>query len=673
MGICASKKLDKKNKKKIHMKISCWEEGSSNKLYSIKSKISEKKDSNYIFTKSKIFCIDESNKFYFLNDISNNEETKKIMKIKININRETKNEIEILNFEKNKKKYFWRFPNEFKNGKPYEIVERDFIKLGKQILQIEKLNILSKLELEELKNKEKKTSKLKKNSKFEKNTKNELIKKQNENNSQIYKKQDSRKSLSVDSSLYNSKILTCRICYDPETEENPFEENLCNCSRTMPGHIKCISMWLKKKCNNSKNPKIQFWDFTKLFCDICKKKYPEKIKVKNKEIYLINFSENFKNLKNFVLINIFDIVTGIKNGILILNLENNFAGNFKIGRRGDNDIVFKDISVSRLHGYFYFSKKKFFAIDNYSKFGILIRNDESFFLGKNNYFIFENYFFDFCEFLENKKFCCPNKKECIVDPLILSRLFFNEKIKIEDKNEIFNEEKIFIHRKNEFISENIIDKENNLIRKNISARKLKYDKKNKIFPIKNDNENINNHNLKTIDSKNYLENLNNHNSKNQLENIKNEKIKKSISKSYLELNKKQSKKYLKNIENEKKKKKNKKSFLNLESSRNNLEEFGDFYYKEILENIFKEKSGVKKGKTFDFIENYEKLIKEFVPINREEENRNNLNDTTLNFSLRNSTTYEFNQNHVNTKIKSLKNQSSIFKKNQIFPIEEENN
>jgi len=70
---------------------------------------------------------------------------------------------------------------------------------------------------------------------------------------------------------------------------------------------------------------------------------------------------------------IFGILSNKKTGMLILKLEDKFVKTFKFGWKITNEIVFKDISVSRCHGLFYIAKKRLFIIDNYSKFGSLIK------------------------------------------------------------------------------------------------------------------------------------------------------------------------------------------------------------------------------------------------------------------------------------------------------------
>lgn len=46
---------------------------------------------------------------------------------------------------------------------------------------------------------------------------------------------------------------------------------------------------------------------------------------------------------------------------------------FNIGRREDNDIILKDISVSRLHAILFVSEGRIFIKDNASKFGTLLK------------------------------------------------------------------------------------------------------------------------------------------------------------------------------------------------------------------------------------------------------------------------------------------------------------
>lgn len=61
---------------------------------------------------------------------------------------------------------------------------------------------------------------------------------------------------------------------------------------------------------------------------------------------------------------------------MALDLKENIIKSYKIGRKASNDITLKDISISRLHCFLFIKRGKVFLIDNYSKFGTLIKTSE---------------------------------------------------------------------------------------------------------------------------------------------------------------------------------------------------------------------------------------------------------------------------------------------------------
>ena len=65
------------------------------------------------------------------------------------------------------------------------------------------------------------------------------------------------------------KDLTCRICLEKETKVNRFH-NFCGCKKTMPTHLNCLQLWLKKNAYFNENNGIHYFNFLDIECDICK-------------------------------------------------------------------------------------------------------------------------------------------------------------------------------------------------------------------------------------------------------------------------------------------------------------------------------------------------------------------------------------------------------------------
>ena len=224
--------------------------------------------------------------------------------------------------------------------KEFEIKEGEIYRFGREIIKIEKINLINdkkkhEINLESLNN--------------------EIILKND-----VLQQEDDEKI----------SELNCRICLETESEDNPFEENICKCSLHIPAHIKCLLKWMEKKYKTKKGNGIFFYDFTKLFCDICREKYPTKIRLKDRKINIIKIKENLQ--KNFIIISIYDKKRNYKHikGQYYIEPKKGKSV-FKIGRFSQSDIFLQDTSVSRHHAFLEFYQKRFFIFDKKSKFGTL--------------------------------------------------------------------------------------------------------------------------------------------------------------------------------------------------------------------------------------------------------------------------------------------------------------
>ena len=166
----------------------------------------------------------------------------------------------------------------------------------------------------------------------------------------------------------------CRICYeeeDPKDEEkNPLVQP-CHCSGSLKYiHLECLKQWLlKKSCiKREKNDRYSLFIKKAIECELCRTKYPDFIKHKEKIYEILNLKSEFEN--NLII----ESLSKDKNNdkiLFVINLD--FNNKIRIGRGHDADINLLDVSISRLHSTLTIDKKKnIFIEDNNSKFGTLI-------------------------------------------------------------------------------------------------------------------------------------------------------------------------------------------------------------------------------------------------------------------------------------------------------------
>ena len=165
----------------------------------------------------------------------------------------------------------------------------------------------------------------------------------------------------------------CRICFleeDPlENFNNPLVQP-CKCSGSLKYiHLNCLKHWLNtKSCNKQESNKyFSMFLVNKVECEICKSKFPDFVKHKDKLYEILDFQSEFDNYMTM------ESLTIDKNNnrcLYVINLDNNIK--IKIGRGHDADLILSDISVSRVHSILTIVNRNIFLEDNNSKFGTLI-------------------------------------------------------------------------------------------------------------------------------------------------------------------------------------------------------------------------------------------------------------------------------------------------------------
>ena len=166
------------------------------------------------------------------------------------------------------------------------------------------------------------------------------------------------------------KKIICRICYtEEEDEENPLIQP-CKCSGSMKYlHLNCLKHWIGTKLciKIDSNDNYSIFKIKKIQCELCKNPYPDYIRYNRK---LFNILEYNNIYKKYIVIESLSVDKRKNRFLYIGNLEN--KKELKVGRGHNVDLLFNDVSVSRIHFKLNIEKDNIFLSDNDSKFGSLV-------------------------------------------------------------------------------------------------------------------------------------------------------------------------------------------------------------------------------------------------------------------------------------------------------------
>jgi len=272
----------------------------------------------------------------------------------------------------------------------YRLHQGDVLRFGRVIIRIKEIKINKNLNINEMitktdldfKNNKEKMPKISKK-KTEPNlhiltlSSNTKIKKV-KNNFVRDKMLQNKKPNLIDICLSNKELMSkipkiCRICLSEEDPLGYYDDPLvqpCKCSGSMKYiHINCLKQWLNtKSCLKIENNRnFSFFLIKPVICELCQTKFPDYIEHKGKLYEILDFQSEFEYY--FII----ESLTIDKNGyrfIYVISLNQNKK--MKIGRSNDADIIFGDISVSRIHSILTIENKNIYLGDNNSKFGTLI-------------------------------------------------------------------------------------------------------------------------------------------------------------------------------------------------------------------------------------------------------------------------------------------------------------
>ena len=181
---------------------------------------------------------------------------------------------------------------------------------------------------------------------------------------------------------YNCKYCIQNNIYEDNYDDGNFLISICKCKELV--HFNCLKNHLKNlKKKNDENENITEYDevmtFSDFECPTCKNQFPIKFKLENndKTFYLIDIKEPTDC--NYMILESIDYKQNDKycKSIHLIKFLKKNGEPFTIGRDNDNDIIDRDISISRHHAILRFNDRngQISIQDWNSKFGtsILIR------------------------------------------------------------------------------------------------------------------------------------------------------------------------------------------------------------------------------------------------------------------------------------------------------------
>ncbi len=390
-------------------------------LFNTHSTEDEVKIQHIFLTESRYFlCQPLHGKTYFTKDFVKNAFTSDLRTIKLHFSTpgDPENYMESVNDKLIFSQGIWQLLEEKITDLGIQLEANDVVRVGRQILKISKIFVYSEGSTANSRvqssiytayNQQNAV-----NSHFQgtNDIGNNILQTQNNSINRGNEIMDSARSINNNSR--SSNIMMCRICLEPESKFNPFENALCACSARMPAHVNCLISWLNRKCESTKYKNMTYFDMSQLFCDICHTKYPSSISVNGEVRSIVNVQAPDK--KSYVTIDVYELTRDVIKGILLMEFLTKDTTKITLGRYEGSDIVFKDISISRNHALITWKNNKLYINDEKSKFGTLkkIQGRLSFNDCVNKRFVVDKFIFCF-HVMNSKKLCqCFKRKMSFV-------------------------------------------------------------------------------------------------------------------------------------------------------------------------------------------------------------------------------------------------------------------
>lgn len=178
--------------------------------------------------------------------------------------------------------------------------------------------------------------------------------------------------MTINAKEINKKKKFCRICYSEDDDYfNPLVQP-CLCSGSLKYiHLECLKYWIKTKffILTSESKYCSVYLIKKTQCELCKTAFPDFVKHNN---ILYEIKDIPKKYNNYIIIESFCKDLQKNKYLFVVSLDNP-EHVIKVGRSQACDIIFKDISISRIHSIIKLGGDNCIYIeDNNSKFGTLI-------------------------------------------------------------------------------------------------------------------------------------------------------------------------------------------------------------------------------------------------------------------------------------------------------------
>ena len=367
-------------------------------------------DKEYFLLKYKTDT-EEKEKIEFINKqnlikqrINSNDTTKVVSLIKYN---KMKSSLNIINSFKARKmnnykniykpEYCERLYELFPLDEYMNINEGDILKIGKVRIKFDKISFKSKdKSIYDMINQE--TPKDVNNTSIHNNNSKDNFETNNltSNKIMITSLANSVSGLNADT---KTKII-CRLCYLSESTITDPLISPCNCNGTMKYiHLSCLKNSIKLKYNKKSSENLEMFIFQNYACEICLTSYPKYIIYKTQVYYLIDI--DFNKYENYVLCDLSKYPDN-KNkeishfGYLMFKIEDGEELTF--GRKKNNNIKLKDISVSRNHCIITKKGNNLMIKDLGSKFGTMryIKDNYEMKLKQQTVFLCGKHEIEFC-------------------------------------------------------------------------------------------------------------------------------------------------------------------------------------------------------------------------------------------------------------------------------------
>ena len=164
----------------------------------------------------------------------------------------------------------------------------------------------------------------------------------------------------------------CRLCYQSESSITDPLISPCNCNGSMKYiHLSCLKNSIKLKYHKKSDTYYDMFIFQNYACEICLSMYPKYIIYKTQVYFLIDI--NLDKFDNYVLCDLTQYIDNNQRishfGYLMFKIEDDLE--LSLGRKRNNHIKLKDISVSRNHCLIKKIDDNLYMKDLGSKFGTM--------------------------------------------------------------------------------------------------------------------------------------------------------------------------------------------------------------------------------------------------------------------------------------------------------------